>query len=147
MNLPKATPLYDPDDQRSLRLAISNSDDENLKRGRDFYLVRGERLFRSSLVGIVAHAGGGQGSATAMTHAFNQIDTCATAADSVKALPAKAGMDQVVSNATAAAAQLFGSNTDTINGVATGTGISIPAGKTVYLFAMEDTKWRALVGA
>ena len=46
---------------------------------------------RSVTAGITAFAGGGQGSATALTTEINQISTCATGGDSVKLPAAAAG--------------------------------------------------------
>jgi hypothetical protein len=84
----------------------------------------------SVVTGIVAHAGGGQGSATPLTGQFNSVDTVATAADSV-ALPVATyvGQEVEVVNNTATSMQVFGAGTDTINGVATGTGVPQAAGK------------------
>lgn len=101
--------------------------------------------------GITAHAGGGQADATQLSALVNVVDTVATAADSVK-LPAPTVVGQVVivSNTAAAAAQVFGSGTDTINGVATATGVSLAAGKTGIYIATTigaAAAWRSLQGA
>jgi hypothetical protein len=85
----------------------------------------------STATGITAHAGGGQASAVLLTAQFNRIDTVATAADSVR-LPAPTYIGQeveVMNNAAVNSVQVFGSGTDTINGVATGTGVAQAAGK------------------
>lgn len=95
----------------------------------------------SVVTGVIAHAGGGQGSATLLTGQFNSVDTVGTAADSV-ALPAATyvGQEVEVVNNTATAMQVFGSGTDTVNGVATATGLSQPAGKmAVYKAATIGT--------
>lgn len=99
----------------------------------------------SVVVGFTAHAGGGQASALALTAAINSVDTVATAADSV-ALPAPsyAGQTITVINTTATSMQVFGAGTDTINAVATGTGVAQAAGKTaVYVAITTGTaaKW------
>jgi hypothetical protein len=83
--------------------------------------------------GIVAHAGGGQASATPLTAKVNAVGTVATAADSVALPLAQAGLVVVVANATATSMQVFGSGTDTVNGAATGTGIAM-AGNTAKTF-------------
>jgi hypothetical protein len=85
----------------------------------------------STATGITAHAGGGQASATLLTAQYNRVDTVTTAADSVK-LPAPSYIGQeveVMNNAASNSMQVFGSGTDTINGVATGTGVAQAAGK------------------
>lgn len=92
----------------------------------------------TTVTGITAHAGGGQASATALTGAINRVDTVGTAADSV-ALPAPSAVGQtviVINNAAANSMQVFGSGTDTINGVATGTGVAQAAGKTAIYTAV-----------
>jgi hypothetical protein len=78
----------------------------------------------STKTGITAFAGGGQTNAVLLTAQYNRIDTVATAADSVK-LPPPTYIGQeveVMNNAAANSMQVFGSGTDTINGVATATG-------------------------
>lgn len=85
----------------------------------------------STAIGLTAHAGGGQASALLLTAQYNRVDTVTTAADSVK-LPPPSYIGQeieVVNNAAANSMQVFGSGTDTINGVATGTGVAQAAGK------------------
>lgn len=85
------------------------------------------------VTGITAHAGGGQASATLLTANINDVGTVATAADSVKLPPPTIpGQIIVVANNGANAMQVFGSGTDTINGVATATGVSQPAGKHAF---------------
>lgn len=82
---------------------------------------------------ITAHAGGGQGSAFALTAGINRITTCATIGNSV-ALPASvAGLFVAVINDAALSAQVFGAGTDTIDDVATATGVPLP-GKSSKVF-------------
>lgn len=85
----------------------------------------------STVVGLIAHAGGGQGSALLLSAQYNRVDTVGTAADSVR-LPPPTYIGQeveVMNNAGANSMQVFGSGTDTINGVATATGVAQAAGK------------------
>jgi len=91
----------------------------------------------SVVTGITAHAGGGQGSATALTGAINSVDTVGTAADSVKLpAPTHVGQRVTVINTTATSMQVFGSGTDTINAVATATGVAQAAGKSADYIAI-----------
>lgn len=84
----------------------------------------------SVVTGITAHAGGGQTSATPLTGGINSVDTVATGADSVALPLAVAGTTiQVLNNAASNSMQVFGAGTDTINGIATGTGVAQAAGK------------------
>jgi hypothetical protein len=80
------------------------------------------------MTGIVAHAGGGQTSATALTVYMNEVGTVVTAADSVKLPLAVNGLELILSNSAANSMQVFGSGTDTINGVATATGVAQAGG-------------------
>lgn len=73
---------------------------------------------------ITAFAGGGQASATALTSMINRVTTVATAGDSVKLPAAAPGLDVIVINSGANPMQVYGAGTDTINGVATATGVS-----------------------
>lgn len=77
--------------------------------------------------GITAKAGGGQ-TGTVLTAQNNFISVCATAADSV-VLPSGApvGASVYVRNDGAKDAQVFAVTPGTINGVATGTGVSLAA--------------------
>lgn len=80
---------------------------------------------------ITAHAGGGKASARALTCRFNNITVVATAADSVLLPPGLVGLEITIVNSGANSMQVFGAGTDTINGVATGTGVAQAAGATV----------------
>ncbi len=77
---------------------------------------------------ITATASGTKATARLLKATVNQISVCATTADSVK-LPANPQPGNVVfiANDGAAAAQVFGSNSDTIDAVATATGVALSA--------------------
>jgi hypothetical protein len=99
----------------------------------------------SSESGITAFAGGGQSSARALTKQVNSVDTVATAADSVRLPAATAGRVVYVINTTATSMQVFGASTDTINGIATGTGVAQAAGKSAtYVCAVAGAWYRVL---
>jgi hypothetical protein len=102
--------------------------------------------------GIVAFAGGGQTNATQLGAQTNTIATCATNGDSVK-LPkivsgpgalspvgASRGAIICVFNAGAANATVYGASPDTINGVATATGVTLPAGTASLFIASGFTQ-------
>lgn len=114
---------------------------------------------------LTALAGGAQPtSAQALTAQFNAVVTVASGNDSV-ALP-KITADApgfkngpvtsmvVVSNAHASnSVQVFGVTPDTINGVATGTGVALAAAKTAIFFARSYNvttgvgDWRMVLSA
>ncbi len=90
---------------------------------------------------ISAHSGGGQGSATALTAGINRLSTVAAVADSV-ALPASAaGLFVTVINDATNSAQVFGAGTDTINGVATATGVVLPGKSAATYFCPAAGIW------
>jgi hypothetical protein len=96
----------------------------------------------SSADNLTAHAGGGKASALALTADINRISTVATAADSVLLPASVAGMRIVVINGAATnAMQVFGTGTDTINDVATATGVSQSAGIATLYSCPVAGKW------
>jgi hypothetical protein len=79
--------------------------------------------------GLVATPGGVQATALLLPGVVNYVGTVATAADAVRLAPAPSLNDSIlVVNQGAASMQVFGSGTDTINGVATATGVAQAAG-------------------
>jgi len=92
---------------------------------------------------ITAKAGGGRPLATKLTTAINRIGVCATAADSVALPPAKGGQVVYVQNSGAAACQVFAdtSTSDTINGVAAATGVSLGVGKAAACASPAPGVW------
>lgn len=133
MRLPRPPENYDARDQAILRSVLEQNDTLAFKRGQDVQLLQGERLILGSASGLVAHAGGGQASATKMVADINHFATVATAADSGALPPAVAGRRITVINRGASSMQVFGQGSDTINGVAAGTGVAQAAGvKAIY---------------
>lgn len=107
------------------------------------YVISGQLLRLPSADNLTAHAGGGQGSALALTAEVNRVTTVATAGDSVSLPASAAGLDVVVINAGANPMQVYGAGTDTINGVATGTGVSqMPSSVVIYVCATAGA-WSA----
>jgi hypothetical protein len=113
----------------------------------------GPQLFDPSIIaaggghspadGIVAHAGGGQAAATPLRASISRITTCATAADSVCLPRSAGGQFIVVMNAGAAACQVFAApgSSDTINGVAGSTGVSLAAAKSAAFSSPAVGVW------
>ena len=95
---------------------------------------------------ITAHAGGGKASATPLVAGLNRITVCATNGDSVLMPPAVSGAEVVVINDGAANAQVFGQGTDTIDGVATATGVVLTAAKRDIFFCLTAGAWQSLEG-
>src|SRR5579859_3813265 len=102
-----------------------------------------EAWLASTANNVTAFAGGGQASATALTSANNRITTVATAGDSVKLPAATVGQRIVITNAGANPCQVFGAGTDTINGVASATGVSQIKNSTVIYACTVAGNWDA----
>jgi hypothetical protein len=96
---------------------------------------------------ITATAGGTQAAAYQLTASVNRVSVCATAADSVRLPPALAGCSCVVVNDGAASCQVFGFGTETIDAVATATGVAVANGKRRIFVCVEDGKWLSILGA
>lgn len=92
---------------------------------------------------ITAKAGGGQATAVQLTHTQNRVTTVATAGDSVALPKAIAGSEVVVINAGANALQIFGKigATDTLNGIAGATGLSMPPGGLGIFVCVSTGVW------
>lgn len=105
-------------------------------------------VYGSAATGLTAHAGGGQTDALLLTKQINHVTTVATAADSVKLPVSVAGMVvHVVNGAAANSMQVFGSGTDTINDVATATGVAQAAGKSAVYVCPVAGKWYRVLSA
>lgn len=100
---------------------------------------------------LTAHAGGTQAAALALsaTKSYHEATIVASAGDSL-ALPLATGSGNIhwVKNSAAVnSLQLYGSGTDTIDGVATATGVAILAGKSRLLIDDGAGTWESMLGA
>ncbi len=91
--------------------------------------------------GITAFAGGGVGSAVALTGEFNNITTCATVNDSVKLPAAALGLLITVKNSGAAAASIFPATDDSIDALAADLSVQCPVGATMTFRAISAVVW------
>jgi len=99
---------------------------------------------------ITAHAGGTQAAALALdaTKTLHNVTTVGTAADSVKLpLAVGSGVQHLVHNSSATSMQVFGDGIDTINAVATATGVAIAAGKSRLFTDIAVGKWVSMLSA
>lgn len=93
----------------------------------------GSLFTESAQDNITAHAGGGKASATQITAQTCRVSTVATAGDSVLLPASAAGLELVLINSAANPMQVYGSGSDTIDSVATGTGVSqMPGSMCIY---------------
>lgn len=99
---------------------------------------------------LTAFAGGGQTNATQLAATNNNVTVVATIADSIKLPLAVAGLSIRVRNNAANATTVYGAGTDTINGVATATGVSQPATTSALYFCVTSApagKWFRILSA
>lgn len=100
---------------------------------------------------ITAHAGGTQAAALALdaTKTVHNVTVVGTAADSIKLpLATGSGIQHWIKNSDAATSlQLYGSGTDTIDGIATATGVAVANGKSRLVVDIAVGKWISLLGA
>lgn len=111
-------------------------------------VIGGDRYITGTNVetGITATASGNQSNAYALTAQISRIDTVGSGNDSVAlpkitvsadsvAYPGQVGMIMFVrNNAGANSMQVYGTTPDTINSVATGTGVAVAAGKSAIFW-------------
>lgn len=95
---------------------------------------------------LTATASGTKLTAIVLTKGISRLAVVATAADSVLLPPAKVGINVLVINDGAAAAQVFGAGTDTIDGVATATGVVLTNAKRCIYSCYTDGAWVSLMG-
>lgn len=113
-------------------------------------LLAGTQPSYTPNTGIVSHAGGTKALATPVAAGLNEVSTTATAADSLLLPLAVAGLEVIITNGGVASAQVFGAGTDTINAVATATGVAQGAGLTAIYFCTKTAPagtWRRLLSA
>jgi hypothetical protein len=91
--------------------------------------------------GLTATAGGGAAAALALSNAVNRFTTVASAGDSAALPAASPGRICVVINSGAAALQIFGSGTDTINNAPVASGWTLASGRTAIFACGSSGKW------
>lgn len=91
---------------------------------------------------ITAHAGGGAGSATALTTSDNDVTTTASNFDSVILPTAVAGQSITVRNSGAAILSVFPPTGGTINGLAANASIDVAVGATVAFRGISTTAYK-----
>jgi hypothetical protein len=92
--------------------------------------------------GLTAHAGGGQANALQLQYDGASVGTVASANDSVKLPSAVPGSEyNLVNDAATNSMQVYGAGTDTINKVATATGVAQAAGVAAYYFCVTKGNW------
>lgn len=103
--------------------------------------VFGARNTYKGATTITAFAGGGQGSATAITAEQNNVTVCATAADSVLLPTASLGAKITIKNNGAADLAVFPAGAGTINGGSASASITIPVGSTKIFEGTTTLNW------
>lgn len=102
------------------------------------------QLFRSTLAGITAFAGGGQGSAVLLDEDLSEISTVVSPGDSVKLAFAATGLKKIVINNGANAMDVFPNTGDDL-GSGVNVAQSLAAGSNVTYVAFDATNWEKVV--
>lgn len=106
-------------------------------------LIAGQ-LYQSFVDSITAqHTSPSQSTATALTGMINRITTVTASGDAVKLPASVAGLEIQVVNHGANPVQVYGAGTDTINDVATATGVSQMQGSSVVYSCVTAGAWYA----
>lgn len=128
------------------QLLGGNVNSLTLAAGGNLTIGVGGLIIESFVDSITAHAGGTQASAFQLTGEINRVTTVASTNDSVALPLAQAGLDIVVINAGTKNLAVYGAGTDTINGVATATGV-VQMPNSIVLYACSTSaaagKWFA----
>lgn len=98
-------------------------------------------------IGLTAQADGTKANATVLGYGVNTLTTVAGAADSVLLPYAYPGATVFIANTVATAIQVFGKGTDTIDGVATATGIDQAASARAWYVGVAGSGDGADAGA
>jgi hypothetical protein len=91
----------------------------------------------SAEAGITAQADGTKANATPLTCRLNQIATVAGANDSVLLPPGEVGMEVFIANDGANVIQVFGAGSDTIDAVATATGVVLTNAERAWYYCVS----------
>jgi len=94
-----------------------------------------------STTGLTCRAGGGQGSATALSVGLNVVSTCASNGDSLLLPTTAAGKISEVQNLGAAIAALFPPSGSQIDGNSANASTNIAAGDFIRCEAVSSTRW------
>lgn len=98
--------------------------------------------------GITAFPTGGQAGAVPLMATINRVSTVGSANDSVRLPAAVAGLQVVVSNATAATSMnVFPAGTDAINALAPSAAFAIAGAKTCQFFCATAGQWHTILSA
>lgn len=108
--------------------------------------IGGTKTFSSPVnyaggTGITAHAGGGQGSAVALTAEVNFVTTVASSGDSVKLPTAALGLRITVFNQGANATDIFPVSGGQIDALGTNAAYSLSAGSSKSFYGKSSTAW------
>lgn len=103
-------------------------------------------VLQSSADTLTAHAGGTQAAALPLTALVNRVSVAASPADSVRLPVSQAGMTVLVINDGASSIQIFGAGTETIDAVATATGVPCAAAKRSLFYCPTAGIWQSLQG-
>ena len=140
---PAADSVYTIPDAGTAANFVMSESDQAVNGVKTF----GSPIRYSSTAVVVAFAGGGQASATALTAEFNNITTVATAGDSVKLPTATVGAKITVKNSGATAVDIFPFASDAIDALAVNLAVRIQPGSTAVFSAITSALWESSIDA
>lgn len=92
---------------------------------------------------IIATPNGNQATAYPLVNDINRITVCATNGDSVKLPPSSPGLEVIVINDGAATCQVYGFGIDTIDAVATATGVTVSNARRTIFWCAAAGAWQS----
>lgn len=104
-------------------------------------LQPGDYVLESAADNLTATPSGTQATSLQLVNQTNRIATVATAGDGVKLPPSQAGLEVMIINAATKAITVYGAGTDTIDGVATATGVSQMGQSVVIYICASSGAW------
>ncbi len=130
----------------AIRQFINSINDKRTSKALNGML---DRMLPTKLdTAITAKAGGVQADATPLNAAasFHDVTVVATAADAIALPPARVGQFHFVKNSAALSMQVFAPTPDTIDSVATATGVPVPAGTGRLFVCLVDGNYVSVAG-
>ena len=106
----------------------------------DVFQTGGHLPINAPVLGIGA-AGTTQLGATILTSRLNRVDLSSTFGNGVALLPAASGLCQTIINNSTHGITIYGQGSDTINGAAGSTGISLAVDKTAQYCSPQAGQW------
>jgi hypothetical protein len=140
-----ATPLKDSNPELLANFAAIEALIASIADPTKWHVDADGLVHKTAQNGVTAHAGGGQGSAVAITGDVVEIATCASGGDSIILPAAEEGMNICVINHGAESADIFPATGEDINEAAANAAIACAADATRLFFCYADGHWESVI--